>query len=68
MPKTLDILIGAATVVLLFSMAVTVITQAPNNLFHRRGRHLKAGLADLLQQLGISTRYTANRIASLRTH
>lgn len=63
MPKTLDILIGATTVVLLFSMAVTVITQALNNLFHRRGRHLKAGLADLLQQLGISTRSSAVDIA-----
>jgi hypothetical protein len=63
MLKTLDILIGATTVVLLFSMAVTVITQALNNLFHRRGRHLKAGLADLLQQLGISTRPFAEDIA-----
>jgi hypothetical protein len=63
MLKTLDILIGATTVVLLFSMAVTVITQALNNLFHRRGRHLKAGLADLLQQLGIPTRQCAEDIA-----
>ena len=63
MLKTLDILIGATTVVLLFSMAVTVITQALNNLFHRRGRHLKAGLANLLQQLGISSRTCAEDIA-----
>jgi hypothetical protein len=61
--KTLDILIGATTVVLLFSMAVTVITQALNNLFHRRGKHLKAGLANLLQQLGIPTETCANDIA-----
>ncbi len=64
MLKTLDILIGATTVVLLFSMAVTVITQALTNLFHRRGRHLKAGLADLLQQLGIPTRHSAVDIAN----
>jgi hypothetical protein len=63
MLKTLDILIGATTVVLLFSMAVTVITQALTNLFQRRGRHLKAGLADLLQQLGIPTRHYAEDIA-----
>ncbi len=63
MLKTLDILIGATTVVLLFSMAVTVITQALNNLFHRRGKHLKAGLANLLQQLGISERKCAEDIA-----
>src|SRR5271163_1970627 len=63
MLKTLDILIGATTVVLLFSMAVTVITQALNNLFHRRGKHLKAGLANLLQQLGIPTETCANDIA-----
>src|SRR5260370_30102727 len=64
MLKTLDILIGATTVVLSFSMAVTVITQALTNLFHRRGRHLKAGLADLLQQLGIPTRHSAVDIAN----
>jgi hypothetical protein len=63
MLKTLDVLIGATTVVLLFSMAVTVITQAATNLFQRRGRHLKAGLADLLQQLGIPTRQSAEDIA-----
>ena len=54
--KLSNILIGATTVVLLFSMAVTVITQALNNLFHRRGKHLKAGLANLLQQLGMMER------------
>jgi hypothetical protein len=63
MLKTLDILIGVTTVVLLFSMAVTVITQAFTSLFQRRGRHLKAGLADLLQQLGIPTRNCAEDIA-----
>jgi len=63
MLKTLDILIGATTVVLLFSMAVTVITQAVTTFFQRRGRHLKAGLANLLQQLGIPARACAEDIA-----
>jgi hypothetical protein len=63
MLKTLDILIGATTVVLLFSMAVTVITQAFTTFFQRRGRHLKDGLANLLQQLGIPTRQCAEDIA-----
>jgi len=63
MLKTLDILIGATTVVLLFSMAVTVITQAVTTFFQRRGRHLKAGLASLLRQLGIPTGQCAEDIA-----
>jgi hypothetical protein len=63
MLKTLDILIGATTVVLLFSMAVTVITQAATTFFQRRGKHLKAGLANLLQQLGIPTPQCAEDIA-----
>lgn len=63
MLKTLDLLIGATTVLLLFSMAVTVITQAISNLAGRRGRHLRAGLADLLQQLGIPTAECATKIA-----
>ena len=63
MLKTLDILIGATTVVLLFSMGVTVVTQALTTFFQRRGRHLKAGLANLLQQLGIPTRQCAEDIA-----
>jgi hypothetical protein len=63
MLRTLDVLIGATTVILLFSMAVTVITQALTTFFQRRGRHLKAGLANLLQQLGIPTRQCAVDIA-----
>ncbi len=63
MLKTLDILIGATTVLLLFSMAVTVVTQAVTSFFDKRGKHLLAGLAGLLQQLGISSRQTAEQIA-----
>ncbi|MGH9495666.1 MAG: hypothetical protein ACRD3B_11760 [Candidatus Sulfotelmatobacter sp.] len=63
MLKTLDLLIGATTVLLLFSMAVTVITQAITNLAGRRGRHLRTGLSDLLQQLGVSSADCAQKIA-----
>lgn len=69
MLKTLDILIGATTVVLIFSMAVTVITQALTTMAGRRGRHLRAGLADLLQQLGIPERDVAIKISqAVLTH
>jgi hypothetical protein len=69
MLKTLDILIGAITVLLLFSMAVTVITQVITSVAGRRGRHLQAGLADLLEQLGIPAGKCAQGIAtSLLTH
>jgi hypothetical protein len=64
MLKTIDLLIGATTVLLLFSMAVTVITQAITGIGGRRGRHLRAGLADLLQQLGIPTAEYAREIAT----
>jgi len=63
MLKTLDVLIGAVTVLLLFSMAVTVITQVVTSLGGRRGRHLRSGLAGLLQQLGIPASDVATRIA-----
>jgi hypothetical protein len=63
MLKTLDVLIGATTVLLLFSMAVTVITQALTGLGGRRGRHLRSGLAGLLLQLGISAEDIAKHIA-----
>lgn len=63
MLKTLDVLIGVTTVLLLFSMAVTVITQAVTSLAGRRGRHLRAGLAGLLEQLGIPPGDIAKHIA-----
>ena len=69
MLKTLDILIGTTTVVLVFSMAVTVITGAITTMVGRRGKYLKAGLADLLQQLGISGRQVSETIAhAVLTH
>ncbi len=51
MLKTLDILIGVATVMLLFSMVVTVVTQSIISAVQTRGRNLRDGLAGLLKQL-----------------
>lgn len=69
MLKTLDILIGATTVVLVFSMAVTVITQAITTYFGRKGKHLRSGLSDLLGQLGIEDNFYSTKIAeAVLTH
>ena len=51
MLKSLDVLIGLVVVLLALSMAVTVVTQSLTAIFNSRGRHLKRGLRDLLQQL-----------------
>ena len=51
MLKSLDVLIGLVVVLLALSMAVTVVTQALTAIVNSRGRHLKRGLQDLLQQL-----------------
>ena len=51
MLKTLDVLIGLTVIVLALSMAVTIVTQAVTAIFNTRGRHLRRGLSDLLQQL-----------------
>jgi hypothetical protein len=56
-------LIGATTVLLVFSMAVTVLTQAFTTALGRGGKQLRSGIADLLQQLGISQRDLAENIA-----
>ena len=64
MLKTLDILIGATTVLLVFSMAVTVITQTLTAAFGRRGKHLMEGISGLLLQLGIDTQNHADQIAT----
>jgi hypothetical protein len=49
--KSIDVLVGLIVVILALSMAVTVITQSVTALINSRGRHLRRGLADLLQQL-----------------
>lgn len=51
MLKSLDILIGLSVVMLIVSMAVTLLNQLILNLLASRSRNLKAGLADLLEVL-----------------
>lgn len=69
MLKSIDVLIGLTVVMLLLSMAVTVITQFGTGLVNSRGRHLKRGLADLLRQLDPELKEHAESIAhSVLTH
>jgi len=49
--KSVDILVGLAVVLLVASMAVTVLTQIWTSLFNTRGTHLRDGLVDLVNQL-----------------
>jgi len=49
--KSVDVVIGLAVVMLALSMAVTLITQTITTILNTRGRHLRRGLTDLLQQL-----------------
>jgi hypothetical protein len=66
MLKTLDILIGVATVMLLFSMAVTIITQFVATVLQSRGKSLLQGLAGLLKQIDPSMdQKIAQRIATV---
>ena len=51
MLKSLYVVIGLTVVLVALSMAVTVITQAITTIINSRGRHLRRGLTDLLQQL-----------------
>jgi hypothetical protein len=61
MLKSLDILIGLTIVLLALSMAVTMITQAVTTVANSRGRHLRRGLVDLLQQLDPALTETMSR-------
>ena len=51
MLKSLDVLIGLAVIMLVLSMGVTMLTQFVTAVLNSRGRHLKRGLVDLLNQL-----------------
>lgn len=63
--KSIDILIGAVSVVLLFSMAVTVLTGAIAGLLNLRGVQLRKGITDLLTHLDASVNPdVAKQIAS----
>ena len=52
MLKSIDVLIGLSVVMLVVSMAVTVINQAIFTAIACRGRNLRRGLADMLELLG----------------
>src|SRR5713226_7190062 len=51
MLKTIDVLIGLSVVMLIVSMAVTVLTHFATSVLNSRGRNLLKGLAGLLQQI-----------------
>jgi hypothetical protein len=51
MLKTIDILLGVSVIMLIASMAVTVLTQVFTDLANTRGKHLSRGLGDLLRQI-----------------
>jgi len=61
MLKSVDILIGLTIVLLALSMAVTMITQSVTTVLNSRGRHLRRGLVDLLQQLDPALTETLSR-------
>jgi hypothetical protein len=63
--KSLDVLIGLATIMLALSMAVTMMTQFTTTVLNSRGRHLARGLTDLLGQLDPALR---GRIAADLAH
>lgn len=70
MPKSLDVLIGLVVVILALSMTVTVVTQALTAIANSRGRHLRRGLADLLQQLdpGLTATLSKEIAGQVLTH
>ena len=51
MLKTIDVLIGLAVVMLLMSMIVTAATQFVLSVLNSRGKHLRKGIADIVQQI-----------------
>lgn len=65
MLKTLDILLGMTVIMLIASMAVTVLTQFISGLVNLRGKNLARGLSDLLQQIDPNLQ---RRVAEQITH
>jgi len=64
--KSIDVLIGLVVVLLALSMAVTVITQSITTIINSRGRHLRRGLIDLLQQLDPKLTETVSEAVATR--
>jgi hypothetical protein len=50
--RSLDTLIGFVTVLLVLSLAVTMLTQIVANFLQLRSRHLREGVLDVFRQLG----------------
>ena len=61
MLKSLDVLIGLTVIMLALSMGVTMLTQFVTTVLNSRGRHLKRGVMDLLNQIdpALATRAAA---------
>lgn len=70
MLKSLDILIGLAVIMLVLSMAVTLINQALLAMLASRGRCLRTGLSDLLVLLdaGLSRTHADDIAARILSH
>ena len=70
MLKYIDVLIGLTTVLLVTSMCVTVLTQAITSLLNSRGKALKKGVMDLLQQIhpGFTEEITDQIATAVLTH
>lgn len=70
MLKYIDVLIGLVTVILVASMCVTVLTQAVTSILNSRGKALKQGIMDLLQQIhpGFAAEVTDKIATAVLTH
>jgi hypothetical protein len=70
MLKSLDILIGLAVIMLVLSMAVTLINQALLTMLASRGRCLRTGLSDLLVLLdaGLDRTHADDIAARILSH
>ncbi|AEJ03038.1 hypothetical protein Nit79A3_3307 [Nitrosomonas sp. Is79A3] len=68
--KSIDILIGLSVIMLVASMAVTMITQAIIAVSGSRGRNLLAGLVGMIEQLdpGFSKRHAQEIVKMILTH
>ena len=68
MPKSIDLLIGLTVVMLVASMAVTVMTGYVNHLSNLRGRSLRQGIADLLRLIDPELAHPETIAEALLTH
>lgn len=68
MLKSLDVMIGLAVVMLVVSMGVTLLTQAWISFSQSRGKHLRRGLADLLEYTGLGRAVAEKAAEDLLKH